>query len=294
MGEPQPDGAGATRCSSCSASPLAACSAASSARLSPCRSWPPSAAPSASCESVTPTAREGGPPHASPQLSPDAHKPAATAVVERGGSQRGKRTAEDSARDRIDGIVHPCVYARVGYERGHRVQWRARRGKRTADAGGERERRGRMSGRKRGRAGHVNVPSDRYAVQCAIRPAATPERLERQVDHAGGDGDGRQPAHGGPASTGAAGRSQKARRSEPQLRVVGGSRERRETAVERRRRARRDRCVHRYVERFQLTSPGGRADVCGSRAGAARPRLGAGARLRGRHSGAMLPARGRQ
>ena len=182
-------------------------------------------------------------------------------AVERGGRERGERASQDRPRHHVDGIVDAGMYARVGDQRGERLERDSGGREVVSDARGKREGRRRVTGGERRRARHVDVAGDRHVVRRAIGAAPASRRLEYQVHDAGGDGDRGQPADGGAAAT-RAGRRQE-------------TRDRRPRASTDRRRARAPRSRGRAQASGSPRSPRRRRRrALGSRAAnAGRPRL---------------------
>ena len=97
--------------------------------------------------------------------------------------------AEQGAGKHVAGVVHAGVDARVGDQRGERVQRGGGRRRHVADAGREREGGGGVPRRERARARHPRVPRERDVARQAVGAAPPCERLDGDVGHGRGDGE---------------------------------------------------------------------------------------------------------
>ena len=182
---------------------------------------------------------------ASPRSRGRLPKPAAGELRERHPGQRPS--------DHVGGIMHACMHARVGDGHGKCAQWDRGPRKHLSDPGGKRECSCAVPGGERARAGHPGAPRQRHTVD--IRTPASGEDLEDCVDHHGGYRE-RGKAPGCRAAAGRpTGRRQHPGGSQRELRVVGGTRQPAEHAIERRGRGSRDRVVDREIEPLRIGEP---------------------------------------
>ena len=108
------------------------------------------------------------------------------------------RGAEQRAGEHIRRVVHPGVNAGVGDEGSKRSNRNRFDGELAADSGRERERGGRMTGRKGAALRHARPTGREHLAR--VRTTATRERLDQEIRGSRGDRDGRSASDGGPAA----------------------------------------------------------------------------------------------